>query len=190
MHDLRHVDGRRGRDVGGNEDGLVLLALALDLLLERALQRLDGLGHLVAADLEGADHLEVVVCLQRGAHQLPQVHRVVHRVAVVLPRGHRLQLREDCLRVLVGACERLRAKQETTSRGDVDDARERGGLDREQRWTLTRGVAVDRVEERGGIGLTLALSGEDLLQDTDLDRGLKLKMLTGVCYAESGLRAR
>ena len=38
------------------------------------------------------------------------------------------------------------------------------------------GVAVDRVEERGGVGLALALGGEDLLQNTDLNRSLEPNM--------------
>ena len=123
LHNLRHVDRR------DEHGGLVLEALALDLLLERALQRLDRLGHLVAADLEDTDHLDVAVRLERGAHELAQVDRVVHRVAVVLARGDRLQLREDALRVFVGDLERLGGEQKTAWGGGVDRALERGGLD-------------------------------------------------------------
>ena len=88
----------------------------------------------------------------------------MHRVALVLARGERLQL-----------CDDVRGPRDLRVGGGVQRRRLGGehenALMRVCDLGWVRGV-VDRLEDGGGVRLPLFLRSEDLLENADLDRGL------------------
>lgn len=165
--------GSRRRADRRDEHGVLVLrlrVLALDLVLERALQRLDRLGHLVAPDLEHADHLDVVVRRECVLHQLPHVCGVDRGVVLVLARSDEAQHRADLLR----ACdEQLLDRRDGREMGDIGDGElKRVFLGHGKCNRLPTGNTPYVLEESSGVDLSLLLRFEDLFKNADLDRKL------------------
>jgi hypothetical protein len=121
---------------------VVLSSVFSSPIFDKALERLDGLGHLTTSDLEDFEHGDVIVRCERCAHELVQVCHVVRAILLVLRGAQGVQ----CITHALGICG-----------GRVKRRRERGGI---------RGREAGR-DMRHRFELDLAFPSAPLLVDLD-----------------------